>query len=380
MILGGSDEDDEPHPLSYHAKTKEQGPLEIPSWGGYDSVIRQDPKHKFWTTFNRDDGTRVRFDFSDTSTLDRKRHHWNKFKEEELVCSVPELVDLRITSKCDENCPWCYQNAKDDGIHADLTYIKQVFDLLARHRVFEAAIGGGETMFHPDLLEILEYARNLGIIPNFSTKSLHWLKDDNYREQIMESIGAFGYSVRKVEDVSRFGDLMGDYRLSKNKAVVHYVMGSTPIQHFEEIVREIAERDMSILLLGYKTAGRGKYFRPYDYSGWLDIIERIREGVYFELSIDTLLAEQSQKELEEADVPRWLYSVKDGSHSFYIDCVERKAGPCSYSDDTVYFPHIQDLERILTNIDEWETIREEFLDREPIAKWEEETEGGIFGP
>ncbi len=378
IILGGSDED-EGHPLLTEAKTKEMGPFTVPFWGGTESVIRQDPKHKFWTLFDREDGMKVRFDFIDLSTMDFGKHVWNKKQEEDLVCSVPELIDIRLSSLCDKNCPFCYQDARPDGVHADTDYIKHVLDLLAQYRVFEVAFGGGETTLHPGLPKILEYSRSLGIVPNFSTKSLDWLKDDDYRTSVMESIGAFGYSVQSVKEVALFGHLMGDYRLSKKQAVVHYVMGSTTIETFEAIIREVAERDMSVILLGYKTVGRGKDFKPYNYGNWLDVIEKVRDDQYFEFSIDTLLAAESKKGLEEKDVPRWLYSVKDGGHSFYIDCVQRCAGPSSYSEDTVQCVSLKDLELIVTNIDEWKEIRERFLLREKgLKQWGAETEEGIF--
>lgn len=234
-------------------------------------------------------------------------------------------------------------------------------------------------MLHADLLEILEYARRLGIVPNFSTRSLSWMNDKEYVTRVMSVIGAFGYSVQSVEDVARFGELMAQNRLKRDKAIAHYVMGSTTIDVYEAIIRELAERAMDVVLLGFKDVGRGKDFKPYPYSEWLEKYRSIRDDVYIKINIDTALAAESQEKLKELKIPDWLFSVKEGGHSFYIDCVKKQAGPSSYGEDVVHYSNMEDLEEIITNIDIWKEIREKFRLRDQVlGPWKDESELPLF--
>lgn len=81
----------------------------------------------------------------------------------------PVEAELAITSRCNLNCPCCYQEAGPGG--EDVPYPQ----LLARLRavatldVFHVAFGGGEPLLHPQLFALAEEARRLGLIPSLST-------------------------------------------------------------------------------------------------------------------------------------------------------------------------------------------------------------------
>lgn len=51
-----------------------------------------------------------------------------------------------------------------------------------------------------------------------------------------------------------------------------------------------------------------------------------------DLSFDTMLAEQYQKWLKK-NSEKIYFSIKEGAHSMYIDCVNNKMGQSSFVDD-----------------------------------------------
>ncbi len=63
-------------------------------------VVRRDPLG-FWVALDRELGVRMRLSFSpsEEAVFVPYRSTW------------PELVDLRITDRCDAACPWCYQGS-----------------------------------------------------------------------------------------------------------------------------------------------------------------------------------------------------------------------------------------------------------------------------
>lgn len=87
---------------------------------------------------------------------------------QEPFAPSPETVDVSITDYCAMGCSYCYMDSTANKKHALTNLVAQVirsFDLPP----YQVAIGGGEPVSHPDLPEILEHARELGTVPNYTT-------------------------------------------------------------------------------------------------------------------------------------------------------------------------------------------------------------------
>lgn len=80
----------------------------------------------------------------------------------------PELVDVSITDRCSFGCSYCYQDSTAKGFHAPpelIPTLLQGFETVP----YQIAIGGGEPTGHPDFPWILQQARKLGTVPNYTT-------------------------------------------------------------------------------------------------------------------------------------------------------------------------------------------------------------------
>jgi hypothetical protein len=321
VILGGNDNDDTSHPLDDGSFV-----LPLPRDGAQGQLVaRKDEKGNYWTIFDRGDGTKIRFSFDKPNT-----------KREVTKASVPELVDLKITDHCPFGCDFCYQGSTHEGKHADASLLNTLAFILGRDmHVFEVAIGGGEPTLHPKFVEILSSFRHYGVVPNFTTKNLAWLRDPAVWPKVMENIGGFAYSVEKVEDVKKLATLLELNNIDPRMASVQYVMGVSSLYELEAIIRAAAEARLRVTLLGYKITGRGASFKPEPYKGWLKMVEKLRdkEHVYVNLGIDTALAQQSTKELADSKVHPKLYATQEGMFSMYIDAVESKLAASSYVPD-----------------------------------------------
>lgn len=81
---------------------------------------------------------------------------------------VPETVDVSITDRCGFGCSYCYQDSRPRRKHAPKDLVKTIIKGF-KLPPYQIAIGGGEPTVHPDFVEILKDASDLGTVPNYTT-------------------------------------------------------------------------------------------------------------------------------------------------------------------------------------------------------------------
>lgn len=331
-ILGGNDNGDgrEGHELWGEG---EQVDLGILNGGCGDSVVaRNDGDH--WVIFNRANGTKVRFSFtSKTCTV-----------ETVTKAKTPELVDVKITDFCPFGCPYCYQGSTTQGQHASMSDIRLITQSLESMEVFEVAIGGGEPTMHPKFIEILQNFRRHNIVPNFTTRNLAWLKDDDKREIILSTIGGFAYSVSTREDVAKIVNFAEKYNMDtqsyewqRGKFSVQYVLNTGGDLY--GVLDEARKNYIRVVLLGFKTTGFGKNFATLP-EDWISIVQKIRkENGYLILGVDTSIVQQYGSSIyKDLSIPPVLMTTEEGKFSMYIDAVSKRMAPSSYCDESQYVP------------------------------------------
>jgi pyrroloquinoline quinone biosynthesis protein E len=85
--------------------------------------------------------------------------------------SAPETVHLALTRRCNQSCPGCYafHAGADEAGEWSVADLCHLIDQWAEMRVFQMAVGGGEPLLYEGLFEVLEYARQKGIVCNLTT-------------------------------------------------------------------------------------------------------------------------------------------------------------------------------------------------------------------
>jgi hypothetical protein len=326
-ILGGNDnteEDDPGHPLW----NGNQFRLPLPGYSRYNAalVARKDPRFGFWTLFNPETGGKLRFSFVNDPA--GRQRVWRAF--------APELVDLKITQFCPfagNGCSVpCYQGSDQTGTHAEYSRIVAALDALARLEVFEVAIGGGEPTLHPMFLDILTYARTVGIVPNFTTRNIAWLRDPRQWVSILAQAGAFAYSAQNSLEIIELGSLIRLNGIAPGRVHLHLVMGTMSEWVFRAMLRAAQTYNFPVTLLGYKRTGRGATTEPEPYADWwLRVVQELREQHALPpISIDTPLAAEHETALRSAGIPRWMFHTQEGTFSAYLDAVSWHIGPSSF--------------------------------------------------
>ena len=142
---------------------------------------------------------------------------WGRvFSENPTIAPWPELADISISNYCTQNCEYCYRDSNVHGKVMSLNDYIYVLDALTNKKygsVFQIALGGGEPLLHPDIMDILKTTKEYGVIPNYTTNGTHFTKNilqatkkycgaiaisyDTYREDLsMHSIRDIGLKLK----------------------------------------------------------------------------------------------------------------------------------------------------------------------------------------
>lgn len=87
--------------------------------------------------------------------------------------AAPETIHFSVTGRCDQACAGCFYSARPGSAvtPADVPFelFERVIQRAAQAQVFQIALGGGEPLLHPRLLDMVRLARQSNVIPNLTT-------------------------------------------------------------------------------------------------------------------------------------------------------------------------------------------------------------------
>ena len=328
VILGGNDNENWRPPVPKGTK-----PFEVFTKGldgdSRHRIIRKD--QDYYTIFDKRTGTKIRFSIKDDAAKYTK-------------ANTPELVDLKITNYCPFGCSWCYMSSTKKGVHASLDEIKKHVDRLAELKVMEIAIGGGEPTMHPEFVQILEYINTKGMVANFTTFSVAWLKDERIVEAVRKYASAIGVSVHNRKDLDKVKkinlgvnetDYFAYFSDSDVRIMAQHVFGGTEPGETAQLLMETWEASIPLLLLGYKKTGFGADVEPHDMSSVIELLTFAATGNKYHanmefLAIDTAFIKRFKPLLKKLKISPVLLSSPEGKFSMYIDAVTNKMAASSY--------------------------------------------------
>ena len=263
-----------------------------------------------YTVMMFNDGTKIRFNNKATMRAD-----------------FPESIDIKISNRCNKGCPMCHEQSVPDGELSNLFH--PLLDSL--HPYTELALGGGNVLEHPDLFPFLSRMKDQKVICNMTLHLDHFLGADSYIKWLQEEgyIHGVGISVNKAIDRDTI-----DRIVALPNTVVHTITGIMPKEGYEALY----DRNIKMLILGYKNYGRGAEYIKHDKDLWTKI-----EILHFNLmdmmphfnliSFDNLALEQLRvKELVDKDTWERCYMGDDGEATFYIDLVSETFSVSSISE------------------------------------------------
>ena len=258
-----------------------------------------------------DDGTKIR-----------------ETEEETFEASFPENIDIKITNKCLNNCSFCYESSSPEGKHGNLNvdFIKSL------HPYTELAIGGGNPLSHPDLHEFLKVLKENKIIANITIRQNDFLNNLELLKNYTDNKLLYGIGVSLIEPTDEFIKEIQQFP----NAVIHTIAG---LLTKEQLIK-LFNKKLKILILGYKTRGKGEnYNHEFEKDIFLNI-EFLKQNIlkltplFKVVSFDNLAIEQL--ELQKQINPKvWeeFYMGDDGKHTMYVDLVKQTFSKNSLSEE-----------------------------------------------
>jgi organic radical activating enzyme len=250
-----------------------------------------------------DDGTKIR-----------------ETKDDEFKPAYAENMDIKICNRCNMGCKYCHEGSTPDGKLGDILNEKFVDTL---HPYQEVALGGGNVLEHPDLVAFLHKLKEIKVIANITLNQIHFEQNIDFVKYLVDEKLIYGLGVSLVNPTDDFISKIQQFP----NAVIHVINGVLKSSDIEAL----ENKNLKMLILGYKQLRRGNEWFCEDHENiivkqmWLkenlgDIVSKFKVLSFDNLAIEQLDVRRllTQEEWDE------FYAGDDGSHTYYIDMVERK--------------------------------------------------------
>ena len=266
-------------------------------------------------------------------------------KADPFRLELPSLLDIGIMGRCENKCAFCYQG-HETRPNMSLNDFKSIIDQV-KHHTSQVALGGrGDPNLHENFKEIVEYARDNNVIPNYTTSGFN-LTDKQI--EISKMCGAVAVSeYRQDETYSSIKRLMD----SGIKTNIHFIFsngnfpdcikilhGSDPwdpkYKHHGSLVD--VDRLNAVIFLLFKAAGAGANTpgmtpTKYQFDVFSDLIFNSKAN--FKVGMDSCLVNH----ILQRTTPNELQSLgidtcEGGRMSGYIT-PDMKMKPCSFAEDS----------------------------------------------
>lgn len=253
-------------------------------------------------------------------------------KDDDFIFDFPEAHDIQISQCCDNGCEFCYAGCSVNGKHGKLTNWK-FFETMRPYT--EIAINL-QFPLPLDLMDFLEEMKKRQIIVNVTINQKHFMSEHGQQLiQFLIKTGLIkGVGISLVDPTQE--GFIETVKRTPN-AIVHVIAGVI----CPEDIGVLGNQGLKILILGYKTKGRGlNYYKIHnqgvlDNIAWLEscLMDFVEE--FNVISFDNLALEQLhvKDKLSEEDWEKF-YAGEDGSVTFYIDLVNGTFARSSISETT----------------------------------------------
>lgn len=269
-----------------------------------------------------------------------------------------ESMDLKITNKCYGNgnglCVMCHECSSPEGKHGNILNLPFLDTLLP---YTEIAIGGGNPLLHPDLVQFLKGLKARKLIANMTVNQWTFTQSLDYLKSLVDEKLIYGVGVSLTEPNDKFIEAVKEFP----NVVIHVINGITGREHMQKL----ANNGLKILILGYKEFGRGNEFYA-DSGAEINILKRelydtlpdiINNGWFKCVSFDNLAIKQlDPKRLMSDDEWQEFYMGDDGQFTMYVDAVNREYAMSSTSVER--WPITNDIKDMFEHVKEI-SLREE---------------------
>jgi len=258
---------------------------------------------------------------------------------------LPLLIDVGIMGSCLNSCYFCYQGRVEEP-HMTLENFKSIIDQV-KHHVNQVALGGrGDPNLHPQFKEIVEYARNNGVIPNYTTSGCQ-LTDEQI--EISKMCGAVAVSDYRTPDTYEAISKLMDAKIKTN---IHLIFSRPNFDRSMKILHgynpwnkikvgegKISQIDIdklnAVVFLLFKPQGQGRDKRELipskmQIQSFADLA--FQPKAKFKIGMDSCLINHVLKYSEPSELQKMAIDTCESSRMSVYISPSMQLIPCSFAD------------------------------------------------
>lgn len=256
---------------------------------------------------------------------------WGKtFDDDPEYAPKPEILDIEITTKCHgpagKLCSFCYKSNNPKGHNMSLETFQGIIDQMPKSLTQIALGADAQGITNPDMFDMMQYARDKGIIPNLTVADV----SKEVAGKLASVAGAVAVSVYKhagfdvaFDSVKRLADA------GMKQINLHYMISKATLED-AYAVTEAMKTDPrlanvnAIVFLSLKQKGRGRKHEYVTQVEYKALVEHcLDKGVPFGF--------------DSCSAPTFLDSVKDHPN---FEQFNQMAEPC---ESTLFSSYINEL-------------------------------------
>ena len=255
----------------------------------------------------------------------------------DLIPEYPELIDLKITEKCNIGCSYCYQASTNKGKHADINFIYKILSCLPNP--VEFSIGGGDILEYPDIEKLFKAIKNSNkkhIINVTINQASNWKLtncDLPFKDMFKKYVDGIGVSINNVSEIRSFYEIEKEF--NDKYVTCHIIPELIGYDKTMGIINELKATSKvyyhNILLLGAKLTGRASNMQITKFTD--EQLDNIFSNN--SIGVDTSFINHYEKYLND-NFDNVFFTKNEGEYSMYIDAVTQNAYKSSYQLDKPY--------------------------------------------
>jgi len=286
-------------------------------------------------------------------------YRWGKTKEDDPIMSPtgPEILDLEISvDGCNgtktENgsgsgpCKFCYKsNTNKPPTNMTLATFKKILSKFPQQNgkffLQQIAFGITGVQTNPDFIPMMEYARSVGIIPNFTLSGFDLT--DEIAEKCARLVGALAVSCYESDKDLCYNTIRKFLDLGVKQTNMHLLYYKDNVDFVKEVFYDIVHDERlrglnAVVLLGLKQKGRGSKLQYATKEQFDDIVNTAIQ-LNIPLGFDSCSAGKFNKWLDATELKLDKDSIRQsvepcesfGLFSSYIN-VNSEYFPCSFAE------------------------------------------------
>ena len=172
----------------------------------------------------------------------------------------PEILDIEVSvNGCPNACSFCYKsNTNEEPTNMDLDTFKSIINKIPK-TLTQVAFGITGIQTNPDFIPMMEYCREIGIVPNFTLSGIDLT--DEIAERVSSISGALAVSAYEKDKNVCYDTVQKFTSLGMDQVNIHLMVSQETLKFVYEVLDDRMNDERlkvmnAIVFLGVKPKGR----------------------------------------------------------------------------------------------------------------------------